>query len=257
MPKLIIDPHFKNAINDAYLLAIKEIKCPKDEIEFAKRAKRGDIHAKDMLFNKFLPLILKMAMRDKFSTFNGDIGELIDSAAIGYDNALAQFDTELGNGFGVFFMHHAFNAMQKEYFNDTLLHVPENHFKKLDETAPKGKTLATTISADVPIDGENSSRMQTLMDTFKSKHDGDEMFNNAFAQEQRDICDSLLSHLEERERNILNDLYLADTAETVRSLGKKYNVSHERIRQISAKALKKLRGITDDLEIELNDVVAS
>jgi hypothetical protein len=61
----------------------------------------------------------------------------------------------------------------------------------------------------------------------------------------RALVDKLLSHLPERSRNVLADRYgLWDgIAETLEDIGDKLGLTRERIRQIEAKSLKRLRRI--------------
>ena len=50
-----------------------------------------------------------------------------------------------------------------------------------------------------------------------------------------------LSMLDSRSQDILQSRWLTEQKETLHDLAKKYNVSAERIRQIEANAIKKLR----------------
>ena len=50
-----------------------------------------------------------------------------------------------------------------------------------------------------------------------------------------------LSHLDERSKDIISSRWLTEKKETLHELADRYNVSAERIRQIEANAIKKLR----------------
>ena len=50
-----------------------------------------------------------------------------------------------------------------------------------------------------------------------------------------------LSHLDERSKDIISSRWLTEKKETLHELADKYNISAERIRQIEANAIKKLR----------------
>jgi RNA polymerase primary sigma factor len=60
-------------------------------------------------------------------------------------------------------------------------------------------------------------------------------------KERREIIDFALSQLTVVQRDILEQRYLTDEAVNLKDVGKKYDVSGERIRQIEYKALKLLR----------------
>ena len=92
----------------------------------------------------------------------------------------------------------------------------------------------------------------------------DVSFNNDFSNEndeksievsenQRNIITSLIGTLSERERDIVENYYgINDKKElTLTDIGKKYNLSSERVRQIKLNAIRKLRSkilLYDDLE---------
>ena len=92
----------------------------------------------------------------------------------------------------------------------------------------------------------------------------DVFFNNDFSNEndeksievsenQRNIITSLIGTLSDRERDIVENYYgINDKKElTLTDIGKKYNLSSERVRQIKLNAIRKLRSkilLYDDLE---------
>jgi RNA polymerase primary sigma factor len=92
----------------------------------------------------------------------------------------------------------------------------------------------------------------------------DVSFNNDFSNEndeksrevtenQRNIITSLIDTLSDRERDIVENYYgINDKKElTLTDIGKKYNLSSERVRQIKLNAIRKLRSkilLYDDLE---------
>ncbi|MBL7160570.1 MAG: sigma-70 family RNA polymerase sigma factor [Candidatus Aenigmarchaeota archaeon] len=75
----------------------------------------------------------------------------------------------------------------------------------------------------------------------------DNQFEPIGAQEEpehafeRGYLESLLGTLDRREQFIIRQRYLKDRTRTLDRLGKKLNITKERVRQIEAKALKKLR----------------
>jgi RNA polymerase primary sigma factor len=72
-------------------------------------------------------------------------------------------------------------------------------------------------------------------------------------ENQRNIITSLIDTLSDRERDIVENYYgINDKKElTLTDIGKKYNLSSERVRQIKLNAIRKLRSkilLYDDLE---------
>jgi RNA polymerase sigma-32 factor len=59
--------------------------------------------------------------------------------------------------------------------------------------------------------------------------------------------DEAMAHLSQRERWILEHRMLAEAEVTLESLGRELGISKERVRQIEARALQKLRGALSDL----------
>ncbi len=58
---------------------------------------------------------------------------------------------------------------------------------------------------------------------------------------RRALLHAALDRLNERERQILTDRYLNDPPSTLARLGRQYDISRERVRQIEACALEKVR----------------
>ena len=69
------------------------------------------------------------------------------------------------------------------------------------------------------------------------------MEENTEAQELRQTIREILNKLSERERTVLIDRYGLDGGEekTLEQVGQKFGVTRERVRQIEAKALRKLQ----------------
>jgi RNA polymerase primary sigma factor len=97
---------------------------------------------------------------------------------------------------------------------------------------------AQPISLETPI-GEDEQRLGDFIEDEKSASPLDECSDKQLAEVTR----SLLSTLQPREEKILRLRFGLDgqPAETLEKIGKSFNVSKERIRQIEKKALRKLR----------------
>jgi RNA polymerase primary sigma factor len=115
------------------------------------------------------------------------------------------------------------------------------------------------------VEIEPNTDNDSSMDKKLIEDDEDDVsFNNDFSNEddeknrevtenQRNIITSLIDTLSDRERDIVENYYgINDKKElTLTDIGKKYNLSSERVRQIKLNAIRKLRSkilLYDDLE---------
>ena len=115
------------------------------------------------------------------------------------------------------------------------------------------------------VEIEPNTDNDASMDKKLIEDDEDDVsFNNDFSNEndeksmevsesQRNIITSLIGTLSDRERDIVENYYgINDKKElTLTDIGKKYNLSSERVRQIKLNAIRKLRSkilLYDDLE---------
>ena len=97
---------------------------------------------------------------------------------------------------------------------------------------------AQPISLETPV-GEDEQRLGDFLEDEKALSPADECSDRELAQ----VTKTLLSTLQPREEKILRLRFGLDgqPAETLEKIGKLFNVSKERIRQIEKKALRKLQ----------------
>jgi len=105
-------------------------------------------------------------------------------------------------------------------------------------------TLRYTFSLDKPLN-EGNPESNTILQVTPIKTEGEEEIHPGFNNLRRDtILKVLNDHLTSKEKQViilrfgLND---AGKPQTLEEVGKIYNLTRERIRQIEAKALRKLR----------------
>ena len=88
----------------------------------------------------------------------------------------------------------------------------------------------------------------TLVDIIKNEHAEmpDAVFNTSDLLKQKLI--SLLCVLDDRERTIIEDYYgLSGSPRTLEDIGGDFDLTKERVRQIKAKALRRIRNNSKDL----------
>jgi RNA polymerase primary sigma factor len=108
----------------------------------------------------------------------------------------------------------------------------------------KFQNLPSMICLDMNINEDGD----TLVDIIKNEQADmpDAVFNTGDLLKQKLI--SLLCVLDERERTIIEDYYgLSGSPRTLEDIGGDFNLTKERVRQIKAKALRRIRNNSKDL----------
>ncbi len=100
------------------------------------------------------------------------------------------------------------------------------------------------VSLDAAPDGE-SAPLERLRDNCASPEEA--TIEHDEGAHTRERIDAALTQLTDRERWILEHRVLGEAEETLESLGQSLGISKERVRQIEARALQKLRGALGDL----------
>ena len=108
----------------------------------------------------------------------------------------------------------------------------------------KFQNLPSMVCLDMNINEDGD----TLVDIIKNEHAEmpDAVFNTSDLLKQKLI--SLLCVLDERERTIIEDYYgLSGSPRTLEDIGGDFDLTKERVRQIKAKALRRIRNNSKDL----------
>jgi RNA polymerase primary sigma factor len=109
------------------------------------------------------------------------------------------------------------------------------------------KTAMDPISLETPINGENES---TLGDFVEDKLVTDPL-RTAYSKMLKEQINDVLGTLTEREHNVINYRFGLEDGwqRTLEEVGQKFGATRERIRQIEAKALRKLRHPSRSLKL--------
>jgi RNA polymerase primary sigma factor len=118
----------------------------------------------------------------------------------------------------------------------------------LDEVEQIMRSSQTPVSLEKPVGDEEESEFGHFI-TDESVPLPDEVADEAMRKEQLRKILSTLSH---RERRVLELRYGLDGEHprTLDEVGRTFNVTRERIRQIENQSLKKLRGLADSLSLK-------
>ncbi len=262
---------------DAVQMYLKEIgKTPllvsKEEKELAKRIEQGDEVARQKLIQANLRLVVSIAKRYVNRSPHLSILDLIQEGNIGLSRAVDKFDYRRGFKFSTYatwWIRQAVTRALADYSRtiripvhmvETITKYTQTKRRLMQELGrePLSEEIATEMGMDVekvhyiqkisqevisletPVGDDDEDSM--LADFIKDEQSmsPDQLANQALL---RDQIQEILIDLTERERKILSMRFgLEDNiAHTLEEVGKVFNVTRERIRQIEAKALEKIR----------------
>lgn len=118
-----------------------------------------------------------------------------------------------------------------------------------DEVVTMNRRLASRdVSLNAPVSDEETMEFQdTLVDETPSPEAI--VAANEELEERREFLKKALETLSERERHIFVERQLTEDPQTLEELGKHYGISRERIRQLEARALEKVKAaVMHDVE---------
>ena len=106
-----------------------------------------------------------------------------------------------------------------------------------------------SLNAMISADGEGSMEWQDWLED----EDADQAADYEFQEElsiRRELLNSAMSALNDREKDILTQRRLVDEVKTLEELSENYGVSRERVRQIEVRAFEKLQEKMREMALE-------
>ena len=261
-------------INDPVRMYLKEIGrisllSPEEELELSERVASGDEAAINKLAESNLRLVVSIAKR--YVGRGLLFLDLIQEGNIGLMKAVDKFDSDKGYKFSTYATWwirqaitraladqartirvpvHMVETINKMSRIQRQLTLELNREPSEDELAKKMgisvekvreviKISQEPVSLETPIGEEDDSHLGDFIKD-ESSMSPEEYATNEILKEE---IKSVLMTLQVREQEVLELRFgLVDgTCHTLEEVGKKFNVTRERIRQIEAKALRKLR----------------
>jgi RNA polymerase sigma-32 factor len=263
---------------DTYIQQVRQIPVlsAEEEQELATRLQRdNDLDAASRLILAHLRFVVHIARG--YNGYGLPMGDLVQEGNIGLMKAVKRFDPTVGVRLVSFAVHwiraeiHEFILKNWRIVKVATTKAQRKLFFNLRSSKKRlgwfSREEVEQVAQDLNVKPETVLEMESRLSGqdvgFDNSHDDDDdkpayapaawlqspQADPASQVEQEDSSEhqheqlaEALSSLDERSRDILTLRWLGEKKTTLHDLADKYGVSAERIRQIEAQAMKKLRG---------------
>jgi len=269
-PAPVIDGRRGDAL-ELYLREIGPVKLltPKEEIQLARRIKRGDQAARELMIKSNLKLVVKIA-RD-YEGMGVPLLDLISEGNIGLMKGVERFKPGKGAKLSTYASWWIKQAIKRALADqgktirlpvhvvDRLAHIRKAEVRlreefgreatdeelahELDLDAKRVRQYREASRAPVSLDAPLGDDADTSVSEVVADPNAAAPFAALLRDTDTDLMRKVMGTLSERESTILGLRFgLHDGRErTLEEIGEKFGVTRERIRQIQELALKKLR----------------
>lgn len=256
-----------------YLKEIEEYQMlsAKEEVELAKAIIDSSNEAKEKFINANYRLVVSIAK--KYRKESVDMLDLIQAGNIGLIKAVEKYDYKKGFKFSTYatwwikqsitryiddcentiripvHLHQRINfvkrkkqelsnILQREPSIEEVAEVCELEVDKILDILKSDKNI---VSLDTPIKEDEDSSLVEFIPS--DAHFGDVVMHEVEQNNLREKIEEVLTDLSDQEQKVLRMRFGLDddTPKTLEEIGKVFGVTRERIRQIEAKAIRKLR----------------
>lgn len=260
----------ENASLDKYLQEIghEELISVEEEVELARRIKKGDRKALEKLTKANLRFVVSVAKQ--YQNQGLSLPDLINEGNIGLLKAAEKFDETRGFKFisyAVWWIRQSILQAIAEQSRVVRLPLNQvgsvnkinrilNQFEQENERRPSIDEIADKtdmphdkiedvlkvnthqVSVDAPVTDNDGASMLDFMQSDSEPETDSKLVMESLREE----IANALNVLNERERNVVEAFYGINQPEsTMEEIGKKYGLTRERVRQIREKAIRKLK----------------
>jgi RNA polymerase primary sigma factor len=261
-------------VDDTVRMYLREIgKFPlitsEEEVSLAKKIKQGDMRAKHKLVNSNLRLVVSIAK--KYTGRGLLFLDLIQEGNLGLIRAVEKFDYRKGYKFSTYATWWIRQAITRSIADQARtiripVHMVEtiNRLRKtsrillqelgrkpteeeiarrsrisVDKVREIVKVSQIPLSLEMPVGDEDSSKLGDFVEDTGVQAPDEIVLHGLLREDLEEVMKSLT----DREKTVLKLRFGLDDGHprTLEEVGKVYSVTRERIRQIEAKALRKLK----------------
>lgn len=242
---------------------------PEEEVSLAKRVQKGDLEAREYMIKANLRLVVKIAK--DYEGLGLPLLDLINEGNLGLIKGIAKYDPSKGvrfSTYGAFWIkqnirraisNHSKTIRLPIHLEEKISKMKEfiDRYKQANGSEPDDEILAqelqipvnkvvllressmSTVSLDAPLGDDGSTSLGDVLGDESIQQPDQRMEQKTM----RHILLEVLSTLEPREQGILRYRFGLETGEekSLEEVGKKFNVTRERVRQIQNQALSKMR----------------
>jgi RNA polymerase primary sigma factor len=242
---------------------------PKEERELSDAAHNGDDCARTRLVEANMRLVISIARR--YQCFAVPFEDLVQEGAIGLMTACQRYDPALGFRFSTYATHWIRQAIIRAidtkarairiptHVSDGLRRIERSRQELIRETGAEPtiallaeragmsvrrvtaylKVIQDPVSLDGLVGGDDRVSLAALLSDPNASDPENTVLDTELQREIAEILDSL----SEREREVLRRRFGfdGDDGQVLRDIGAEFGISRERVRQIEAKALGRVR----------------